>query len=109
MLPAGREEAEELNRAQSVAGSQKHRDPRVAPYAFTEHGALMAANALNSPHPSAIISGWRVGIPGRFYGNSVKRFDTLLRAFQGLDRRKNSLPTGGVRVMLFVPLAVVME
>ena len=26
----------------------KHRDPRYRPYAFTEHGAIMAANVLNS-------------------------------------------------------------
>jgi hypothetical protein len=32
-----------------VTGSQKHRDPRHAPYAFTEHGAIQAANVLNSP------------------------------------------------------------
>ena len=32
-----------------VTDSQKHRDPRCLPYAFTEHGALMAANILNSP------------------------------------------------------------
>ena len=31
-----------------MTGSQKHRDPRFAPYAFTEHGAIMAANVLNS-------------------------------------------------------------
>src|SRR5438445_5002502 len=30
-------------------GSQKHRDPRLRPYAFTEKGAVMAANILNSP------------------------------------------------------------
>jgi hypothetical protein len=36
------------NRSQFVTGSQKHRDPRYPPYAFTEHGALMAANVLNS-------------------------------------------------------------
>jgi hypothetical protein len=41
-------ETEELNRSQIVTGSQKHRDPRFAPYAFTEHGAIMAANVLNS-------------------------------------------------------------
>lgn len=39
----------ELNRSQFVTGSQKHRDPRFLPRAFTEHGALMAANVLNSP------------------------------------------------------------
>ena len=36
------------NRSQIVTGSQKHRDPRSLPYAFTEFGALMAANVLNS-------------------------------------------------------------
>jgi len=43
------EEVQRLNRSQIVTGSQKHRDPRFLPYAFTEHGALMAANVLNSP------------------------------------------------------------
>jgi hypothetical protein len=37
-----------VNRSHSVTGSQKHRDPRNLPYAFTEHGALMAANILRS-------------------------------------------------------------
>jgi hypothetical protein len=37
------------NRSQIATGSQKHRDPRLLPYAFTEHGAIMAANILNSP------------------------------------------------------------
>jgi hypothetical protein len=36
------------NRSQFVTGSQKHRNPRYLPYAFTEHGALMAANVLRS-------------------------------------------------------------
>ncbi len=38
-----------LNRSQIVTGSQKHRDPRLPPCAFTEHGANMAATILNSP------------------------------------------------------------
>lgn len=42
-------EIEALNRSQSVTGSQKHRDPRFPPFAFTEHGAIMAATVLNSP------------------------------------------------------------
>ena len=41
-------EARQLNRSQTVIGSQKYRDPRFLPYAFTEHGAIMAANVLNS-------------------------------------------------------------
>jgi ORF6N domain len=48
MFRLTREEAEELNRSQIATGSQKHRDPRFPPFAFTEHGALMAANVLNS-------------------------------------------------------------
>jgi len=37
------------DRSQFATGSQKHRNPRHLPYAFTEHGAIMAANVLNSP------------------------------------------------------------
>jgi hypothetical protein len=36
------------NRSQFVTGSQKHRNPAYPPFAFTEHGAIMAANVLNS-------------------------------------------------------------
>ena len=36
------------NRSQFVTGSQRHRNPRYAPYVFTEHGAVMAANILRS-------------------------------------------------------------
>lgn len=32
-----------------MTGSQKHRDLRSKPFAFTEHGALMASTILNSP------------------------------------------------------------
>jgi hypothetical protein len=43
-------EVETSNRSQIATGSQKHRDPRFPPYAFTEHGAIMASMVLNSPH-----------------------------------------------------------
>ena len=36
------------NRSQFVTGSQKHRDPRFRPWAFTEHGTVMVASVLNS-------------------------------------------------------------
>ncbi|HXG53721.1 MAG TPA: ORF6N domain-containing protein [candidate division Zixibacteria bacterium] len=49
MFQLNRVETRQLNRSQVVIGSQKHRDPRFLPYAFTEHGAIMAANVLNSP------------------------------------------------------------
>jgi hypothetical protein len=44
-----RTEVGALNRSQIATGSQKHRDPRFRPLAFTEHGAIQAANVLNSP------------------------------------------------------------
>jgi len=34
------------NRSQIGIGSQKHRDPKYRPYAFTEHDAIMAGGAL---------------------------------------------------------------
>lgn len=43
------QEVEALNRSQFATGSQKHRDPRFTPFAFTEHGTIMAANVLASP------------------------------------------------------------
>jgi ORF6N domain len=49
MFRLTRVETEALNRSQFVTGSQKHRDPRFPPFAFTEHGAIMAATILNSP------------------------------------------------------------
>jgi hypothetical protein len=49
MFRLTRTEVEALNRSHFATGSQKHRDPRFAPYAFTEHGAIMAATVLNSP------------------------------------------------------------
>lgn len=42
-------EVEALNRSHFATGSQKHRDPRAPPYAFTEHGAIMAATVVSSP------------------------------------------------------------
>jgi hypothetical protein len=50
MFRLSAEETEALNRSQFATGSQKHRDPRFAPFAFTEHGAMMAGFMLNSPH-----------------------------------------------------------
>ena len=35
-------------RSQFATGSQRHRNPRFMPFAFTEHGAVMAANILRS-------------------------------------------------------------
>ena len=49
MFRLSAQETDALNRSQISTGSQKHRDPRFSPFAFTEHGAIMAAAVLNSP------------------------------------------------------------
>lgn len=38
-------EGEAPNRSQLANGSQKHRDPRFGPFAFTEHGAIQRRRA----------------------------------------------------------------
>jgi hypothetical protein len=38
----------DLNRSQTVTGSQKHRNPRFLPYAFTEQGVAMLSSVLHS-------------------------------------------------------------
>ena len=42
------DEVAQLNRSQIVIGSEKHRDPRFRPYAFTEQGVAMLSGVLNS-------------------------------------------------------------
>ncbi len=37
-----------MNRSQFVTGSQKHRDPKYLPYAFTEQGVAMLSSILKS-------------------------------------------------------------
>jgi hypothetical protein len=48
MFQLNEEEAENL-RSQFATSSASHGGRRTRPYAFTEHGAIMAANVLNSP------------------------------------------------------------
>jgi phage regulator Rha-like protein len=48
MFRLSAEEIELLNRSHIVTGSQRHRDPRYLPYAFTEHGVAMLSAVLRS-------------------------------------------------------------
>lgn len=43
------DQSDMFNRSQNATSSQRHRTTAYRPYAFTEHGALQAANILNSP------------------------------------------------------------
>ncbi len=48
MFRLSAKETSVLNRSQNVTGSQKHRDPRYPPYAFTEQGVAMLSSVLRS-------------------------------------------------------------
>ena len=47
--------AEEWNRPQSVTGSQKHRDPRYTPRAFTQEGIAMLSSVLRSKRAIEVL------------------------------------------------------
>ena len=47
-------EVAQLNRSQIVIGSQKHRNPRSRPYAFTEQGVAMLSSVLRSKRAVAV-------------------------------------------------------
>ena len=48
MFQLSEQEVADLNRSQFVTGSEKHRDPRFRPYAFTEQGVAMLSSVLRS-------------------------------------------------------------
>lgn len=48
MIKLNSREVAVLNRSQIVTGSQKHRDPKYLPYAFTEQGVAMLSAILKS-------------------------------------------------------------
>jgi hypothetical protein len=54
MFRLNRRETAALNRSQSVTGSQKHRDPRYPPFAFTEQGVAMLSSVLHSRRAVAV-------------------------------------------------------
>ena len=54
MFRLNQHEVAELNRSQIVIGSQKHRDPRYPPYAFTDYGILMLSSVLKSKRAVAV-------------------------------------------------------
>jgi hypothetical protein len=56
MFQLNRLEADELNRSQFVTGSQKHRNPRFRPYAFTEQGVTTTPRGLPAWGPRAMLS-----------------------------------------------------
>ena len=67
-------ELDARNWSQIATGSQRHRDPRLRPYAFTEHGALMAADVLNSPEAVTIslyVVRVFIQMRGQMYANAV--------------------------------------
>jgi hypothetical protein len=57
MFQLSQKEVVELNRSQFVTGSQKHRDPRSRPHAFTEQGVAMLSSVLRSKRAISVNIG----------------------------------------------------
>jgi hypothetical protein len=80
------------NLLQIARGSRKHRDPRRPPLAFTEHGAIMAATVLNSPHAvemSVDIVRAFVKLRELLASNAdlARKLDALERSLESLDEK----------------------
>ena len=84
MFRLARAEIDALNRSQFATGSQKHRDPRFPPFAFTEHGAIMAATILNSPRAVEM---------SLYVVRAFVKLRELLASNQELARRLDELET----------------
>jgi hypothetical protein len=78
MFRLSREEAEAMNRSQFVTGSQKHRDPRFTPRAFTQEGVAMLSGVLHSKRAVEI----NVAIMRAFV-----RLREILATHEGLARK----------------------
>lgn len=90
MFRLSEEETEVLNRSHFATGSQKHRDPRFPPFAFTEHGAIMTATVLNSPRAvemSLYVVRAFIRLRELFAANSVlaRKLDELERKYKHHD------------------------
>jgi hypothetical protein len=80
------------NRSRIVTGSQKHRDPRYAPYAFTEQGVAMLSSVLKSDRAVQVnIAIMRAFVQMRELAASnrelARRLDALEKKFAGHDRQ----------------------
>ena len=82
MFRLTRDEAEVVNRSQFATGSEKHRDPRFPPFAFTEHGAIQASNVLNSPRAVEV---------GVYVVRAFIRLRELLASNKALARKLDEL------------------
>ena len=78
-------ETNALNQLRDTPGTQKHRDPRKPPFAFTEHGAIMLAMILKSPR--AIEMSVYVVRAFASLREAARANDQLLKQLQQLEKR----------------------
>lgn len=106
-------ELESLNRSQIVTGSQKHRDPRFRPMAFTEHGAIMAANVLNNSRAvemSVLVVRALVQLRKLLASNAelARKLEALEKSLGALDsktRRQFDEVYTAIRALMTPPIA----
>ncbi len=98
-------EVANVNLLQNVTGSLRHRDPRLRPYAFTEHGCLMLSNVLKTKQAvevSILVVQAFVRLRSAIAANQdlARRVDDLSRAIdQQLGRHSRKLAEHQVAIL----------
>ncbi len=89
MFRLSREESEAVNRSQIATSSQKHRDPRYPPRAFTQEGVAMLSGVLRSQRAVEV----NIGIMRAFVRlrEMLAGNEELARRVEMIDRRVSVL------------------
>lgn len=104
MFQLTQQEAAELNRSQSVTGSQKHRDPRFRPYAFTEQGVAMLSSVLRSRRAAVVnIAIMRAFVTLRAMLNSNAELAHKLEALERKYDRQFKVVFDAIRQLMSPP------
>ena len=95
----------EMNRSQIVIGSQKHRDPRSRPYAFTEQGVAMLSSVLRSKRAiTANIEIMRAFVKLRQLLASNKELARRLDELEGKYEKQFKIVFDAIRRLMTTPV-----
>jgi hypothetical protein len=98
-------EVAELNRSQIVIGSQKHRDPRSRPSAFTELGVAMLSSVLRSKQAISVnIEIMRAFVKLRQLFASNKELTRRLDALESKYDKQFKIVFDAIRELMATPV-----
>ena len=104
------DEVAQLNRSQSVIGSEKHRDPRFRPYVFTEQGVAMLSSVLRSKRAITVnIEIMRAFVKLRLMMASNAELSHRLDEFESKYDRRFKVVFGAIRKLMAPPVSKTKE